>query len=79
MRDILSANPGVEFGEEWTYIGFKGGSSIGVLAGSWYLERDDAAPVVITVLARADDAASVANPSVAFGWAQDAAAILTAP
>lgn len=79
VRDILSANPGVEFGEEWTYIGFKGGSSIGVLAGSWYLERDGAAPVVITVLARADDAASVANPSVAFGWAQDAAAILTAP
>lgn len=31
------------------------------------------------VLASADDAASVANPSVALGWARDAAAILTAP
>jgi hypothetical protein len=79
VRDILSANPGLDFGEKWTYVGFKGGSSIGVLAGSWYLEREEGAPVVITVLARADDATTLAAPAVALGWAQDAAAILAGP
>lgn len=79
LRDILSANPGVEFGEPWRYVAFKGGSSIGVMAGSWYLEREGAAPVVVTVLARSDDPAALVHPSVAFGWAQDAAAILGAP
>ncbi|MGZ0068446.1 serine hydrolase [Microbacterium arborescens] len=76
VRDILSANPGLEFGDEWTYVAFKGGSSVGVLAGSWYLEREGGAPVVITVLARADDATTLAHPEAALGWAQDAAAIL---
>ncbi|MDD7961709.1 serine hydrolase [Microbacterium thalli] len=79
LRDILSANPGVEFGDRWSYVAFKGGSSIGVLAGSWYLEREGATPVVVTVLARSDDPAALVHPSVVFGWAQDAAAILGAP
>ncbi|MFK4113923.1 serine hydrolase [Microbacterium sp. NPDC006705] len=79
VRDILSANPGLAFGDEWTFVAFKGGSSVGVLAGSWYLEREGAAPVVITVLARADDATTFASPAVALGWAQDAAAILSGP
>ncbi|MFS0714360.1 Cpe/LpqF family protein [Microbacterium sp. 2P01SA-2] len=79
VREILSVNPGLDFGDAWTYVGFKGGSSIGVLAGSWYLEREDGAPVVITVLARADDAATLANPAAALGWAQDAAALVAGP
>lgn len=79
VREILSANPGLAFGDEWTYVAFKGGSSVGVLAGSWYLEREGGAPVVITVLARADDATTLAHPEAALGWAQDAAAILAGP
>ncbi len=78
VRDILSANPGIEFGDAWSYVGFKGGSSVGVLAGSWYLERGDADPVVLTVFARADDAQSVADPYIVFGWAEDAASLLAA-
>lgn len=76
VRDILSANPGVAFGDEWTYVGFKGGSSMGAIAGSWYLERADAAPVVLTVLARSDDPAVFANPMTVLVYAQDAAALL---
>lgn len=76
VRDILSANPGVAFGDEWTYVGFKGGSSMGAIAGSWYLERADAAPVVLTVLARSDDPAAFANPMTVLVYAQDAAALL---
>lgn len=76
VRDILSANPGIAFGDEWTYVGFKGGSSMGALAGSWYLEREDAAPVVLTVLARSDDPQALTDPQVVFGYATDAAALL---
>lgn len=76
VRDILSANPGVAFGDEWTYVGFKGGSSMGAIAGSWYLERADAAPVVLTVLARSDDPAAFADPMTVLVYAQDAAALL---
>lgn len=78
VRGILSANPGIEFGDEWTYAGFKGGSSLGVLAGSWLLEREGADPVVITVFARSDDAQQLANPGIVFGWAEDAAALIAA-
>ncbi|MDQ0643017.1 serine hydrolase [Microbacterium murale] len=76
IRDILSANPGVTFGDEWTYVGFKGGSSMGALAGSWYLERADAAPVVLTILARSDDPQALADPVSVLGYAEDAAALL---
>lgn len=27
--------------EDWTYVGFKGGSELGVLAGNWLLQRND--------------------------------------
>lgn len=77
VRDILAENPGLAFGEEWDYVGFKGGSSIGVLAGSWYLEREGEEPLVLTVLARADDAETLTtNASVVFGFVEDAAALL---
>ncbi|MFB8385732.1 serine hydrolase [Microbacterium sp. NPDC055910] len=78
VRGILSANPGLDLGEEWSYVGYKGGSSIGVLAGSWYLERDGAEPVVLTAFARSDDPAAVADPTAFFAIAEDAAALLAA-
>lgn len=76
VRDILSANPGIAFGDEWTYIGFKGGSSMGALAGSWYFERAEAAPVVLTILARSDDPQVFADPMSVLVHAEDAAALL---
>ena len=77
LRDLLAENPGLEFGDEYTYVAFKGGSSVGVLTGSWYLEREGAEPVVITVLARADDAETLTtNATAVFGFAQDAASLL---
>ncbi len=41
IRDILAIKPGVGMStrDEWTYVGFKGGSSVGEPAGSWYVER----------------------------------------
>jgi len=78
VRGILSANPGIEFGDEWTYVAFKGGSSVGVLAGSWYLERDGAEPLVLTLLARSGDPEALADPTITFGFVEDAAALLAA-
>ncbi|MFG6445867.1 serine hydrolase [Microbacterium sp. P07] len=77
LRDLLAKNPGIEFGDDWTYVAFKGGSSVGVLAGSWYLERDGAEPIVLTVLARADDGQTLTtNQTAVFGFVEDAAGLL---
>lgn len=77
VREILAENPGLSFGPEWDYVAFKGGSSIGVLAGSWYLERAGKDPLVVTVLARAGDAQTFqVSASQVFGFVQDAVSLL---
>jgi hypothetical protein len=76
LREILSANTGLELGPEWTYAGFKGGSASGVFAGSWYLERDDGTPVIITLLTRANDPAALADTAAVLAHADDAARLL---
>ncbi|KAB2585564.1 hypothetical protein BS297_09805, partial [Rhodococcus erythropolis] len=53
------------------YGGFKGGSSIGVLAGAYYVEHDDRAWVV-TMQTHGDDAALVADPALYFDPVDDA-------
>jgi hypothetical protein len=39
IDEILTANPGVR-APGWDSVAFKGGSSLGVLTGSWLLEKD---------------------------------------
>jgi beta-lactamase class A len=77
VRDILSANPGFapEAVEPFAYVGFKGGSSVGVLAGSWYVETGDEA-YVITIQSSTEDPAALVDQSLYFGQAQDAMALL---
>lgn len=77
VRDILSANPGLDtFGDAWSYVAFKGGSSVGVLAGSWYLERSDGRAFVVSIQGATDDPAALADTRTFFGQVQDAAALL---
>ena len=77
IRDILSTNPGLgEFGDDWSYVAFKGGSSIGVLAGSWYLERADGRMFVVTIQGSSDDPAALTDQATFFGQVQDAVALL---
>ena len=47
VRDILSANPGIEVPAGYEYVAFKGGSSTGTMGGSWYAETTDGAVVVV--------------------------------
>jgi len=77
VRDILSANPGLQFDEKvFPYVAFKGGSAPGVLAGSWLLERTDGARFVITLQASSLDPADVTDTALVFGNVTDAAALL---
>ncbi|MGZ0712231.1 serine hydrolase (plasmid) [Coraliomargarita sp. W4R53] len=77
IRGILSANNGLgETGDEWPYVAFKAGSSIGVLGGSWYLERADGRAFVITIQGSSDDPSELADQATFFGQVSDAVALL---
>lgn len=58
---ILGENPGVgvDVGT-WPAVAFKGGSSLGVLTGSWFVRDDDGAEVIVVLLLASDDAPAVA-------------------
>jgi hypothetical protein len=50
VRTILAANAGMEVDRGiWRYVGFKGGSEVGVLALAWYLERTDGRAYVLAI------------------------------
>jgi beta-lactamase class A len=77
VRDILSANPGFapSVVEGWDHVAFKGGSSVGVLAGSWYVERGDEA-YVISLQSSTEDPALLVDQALYFGQAEDAMNLL---
>ncbi|RWZ49879.1 serine hydrolase [Labedella phragmitis] len=77
VRDILSANAGFapSVVEGWDYVAFKGGSSVGVLAGSWYVEKGDEA-YVISLQSSTEDPALLVDQALYFGQAEDAVNLL---
>ncbi|MDN3497509.1 serine hydrolase [Planococcus sp. APC 4015] len=78
IRGILSANSGLgDLGDEWPYVAFKGGSSMGVLGGSWYLERKDGRTFVITIQGSTDDPSELGDQAMFFGQVTDAVALLS--
>ncbi|MCT9821135.1 serine hydrolase [Microbacterium sp. W1N] len=77
IRDIIATNSGLgDLGDEWTYVAFKGGSSIGVLGGSWYLERADGRAFVITIQGSTAEASELGDQATFFGQVTDAVALL---
>ena len=58
IREIMSANPGVT-NDSWTYVGYKGGSSLGVLTGSWYLADASGESYMVVLQANTDDPAGL--------------------
>ncbi len=78
VREILAINPGVgiSIGDEWTYVGFKGGSSVGELAGSWYVERADGESFTLSIQAASQDPADLTDTQAYFGQIEDALALL---
>ncbi|MEE6281556.1 Cpe/LpqF family protein [Georgenia sp. MJ170] len=70
VRGMLAANPGIEVPAGWEHVAFKGGSSTGEMAGSWYLEHEDGRQVVVVVQIAGEDIASVPDA----GWMVDVVA-----
>ncbi len=78
VRKILAMNPGIgmSIGDEWTYVGFKGGSSVGELAGSWYVERSDGDAFTLSIQATSQNPVDVADAQAYFGVIEDALLLL---
>ncbi len=50
MGEVLALNRGIPFDRAaWTYVGFKGGSELGVLNLTWLLRRADGRWFVLTL------------------------------
>lgn len=66
VRESLVENSGVEPAEQqqWDFLGFKGGSSPGVLTGSWFAEEGRRSYVVV-IQASTEDAAGIGADATA--------------
>lgn len=61
---ILGENPGVGVAidrAEWPVVAFKGGSSPGVVTGSWFVGDADGGSAIVVLLLSSDDAQAVAG------------------
>jgi beta-lactamase class A len=68
LLGILSANPGLPVDTRtFRYVGFKGGSEPGVLAGSWLLRRADDRSFVVAV-SSTDTVAPIDEDSTLYLW-----------
>lgn len=57
----LTTNPGVIVdAEAWPVVAYKGGSSLGVVTGSWHAVAADGTTLTVVVMAADDDAEAVA-------------------
>ncbi|WP_161784059.1 Cpe/LpqF family protein [Cellulomonas carbonis] len=77
LREVLSANPGVAVDDAaWSHVAFKGGSSVGTMAGAWYAEPADGGDPVVVVLQSAVAVPAQALPAETLvGIAEDALAL----
>ena len=64
IHAILSGHSGIEQ-EMWEYVAFKGGSSPGVLTGSWFVEDSTGEQYVVVIQAATDDPAGIGATSQA--------------
>ncbi|WP_193311342.1 serine hydrolase [Georgenia satyanarayanai] len=64
VTGILALNPGIDVPQGWDYVGFKGGSAPGEMAGSWYLGSADGEGYAVVVQIAATDVAAVPDA----GW-----------
>lgn len=76
IRAILSANPGIP-AQGWSHVAFKGGSSPGVLSGTWLVDDGDGGRYLVVMQASTDDPAALnAQQNVFFMLAQSALDLL---
>lgn len=79
LLDVLGENPGIEVdAQRWPSVAFKGGSSPGVVSGSWSALDADGARLTVVILTSNEDAevaATTTTPEL-FGLAQDIFALV---
>ena len=77
VSEILEINPGITIDSAaWSNVAFKGGSSPGVVAGSWYARSADGTPVTIVVTMADDEALSTTDQTELFGLVEDTFRVL---
>jgi beta-lactamase class A len=75
VRSILAINPGVQLDPKtWSYVGYKGGSEIGVLSFTWYLVRHDGKAFTLSIVL--NDGRHDIDLTTAVGVAQAAVGLL---
>lgn len=77
LYEILGSNTGVSVDEaQWEHVSFKGGSSPGVLTGSWHALDDDGDSLTVVLLATDEDAIALGSSQIEFfGLAEDTLAL----
>jgi beta-lactamase class A len=70
VLQILAINPGIGFDlTKWSYVGFKGGSEVGVLSLAWLLQRNDGRWFSIVLIVNDPDHALDENAVIGVGSA----------
>ncbi len=72
VRGILAENPGVDLGDAWTYVAFKGGSAPGTVGGAWYAEDADGRATVVVLQTAAASVGDAVATTVFAGLVEDA-------
>ena len=68
VRDTLSINPGVPFNlDRFRWIGFKGGSEVGVFSTTWLTERADGRSFVVSLIVTNPDGVIDENAAAVLG------------
>lgn len=73
-REILSVNEGVDFENDWTYVGFKGGSEPGVMSANVLLRSPNGPWYTLSVVQ--NNAEADIDPSSLFSLAKQAAQLV---
>jgi beta-lactamase class A len=80
VKELLAINPGVDIDSEaWPYVAFKGGSSPGVFALSWYAQATEGLGHVLVVQLAAEDADVLSDEDYLVGVIQQGFDLLADP
>ena len=72
VREILSANPGIEVDTaRWPYVAFKGGSAPATMAGAWYAEDAEGEATVVVLQAASPTPGTALDAATMVGIVED--------
>lgn len=79
VAEALEINPGISIDPAaWSDVAFKGGSSPGVIAGSWHAVAADGTPVTVVVTMADDEPLAASDQTELFGLVEDTFRVMAA-